>query len=485
MSAENKNIFESLRELKASNALPMHMPGHKRNAEAEYLKLLGAEYDITEIDGFDDLFDARGLIARSMERAAVLWSSRKSYYLINGSTCGILAAVRAAARPGGQVIMARNCHKSVYNALELCGLEALFVLPKADEEYGIHASVSPEEFDKELDDNPDASLVILTSPTYEGVISDIASICKIAHKRGVPVLVDEAHGAHLGFSEYFPGGAVSSGADIVIQSLHKTLPSLTQTALAHLNGDIVDRLEFERQLSVFETSSPSYLLMASIDGCVDLIENEGERLFKDWENSLGSFDEITAELKHLRILRHGAQSAKRHLNIYGFDRGKILISTLNTQITGIELMKILRRDYEIELEMAHKNYALAMTGLGEKEESLIRFARALLEIDCKLKPSKGNRPDELPGLPQRLCSVTDAMNSEKVCVPIDQAEGGICAEYVFAYPPGVPLVIPGEEISADFISAILELKKSGISLKSTYKTAPERIYTLKKPLLWP
>jgi len=477
MPKENRRIVDALSELSGSDMLPMHMPGHKRNARlADYLRLLGAEYDITEIEGFDDLYDAEGLLKRSMERAAALWGVRKSYFLVNGSTGGILAGVRAAARRGGRAVVARNCHKSVYNALEICGIEPIFVTPGIDEEYGIHSSVSPADIEKALESEPGASLVILTSPTYEGVTSNVAAICKIAHARGVPVLVDEAHGAHLGFSEYFPGGAVRAGADIVIQSLHKTLPSLTQTGIAHLGGEIIAPEEFERELTVFQTSSPSYLLMASIDGCVRLLEKEGEQLFRGWERALTRFDELASGLKRLKILMHGR--AERRECFHGYDRSKILVSTLETNITGMELKNTLRRKYSIELEMAHKDYALAMTGAGDTEESLMRLASALLEIDSRLTPAKGERAKAAAKLPRRICPAFIAVKSDRVSVPLEKAEGRVSAEYLFVYPPGVPLIIPGEEISAGLIAEIRELESCGLGIKSSYRSAPERIFVL-------
>ena len=480
MPADDRRIIDALKELSVSNMLPMHMPGHKRNAGlADYLRLLGAEYDITEIEGFDDLSDARGILSRSMERAAALWGSKRTYYLVNGSTGGILAGVRALSRRGGSAIVVRNCHKSVFNALELCGIDPVFVRPEMDDEYGIHSSVRPGEIEKALDCNPDSSLVVLTSPTYEGVISDIAAICKSAHDRGVPVLVDEAHGAHLGFSDFFSGGAVKAGADIVIQSLHKTLPSLTQTAVAHLNGEIADQREFERELALFQTSSPSYLLTASIDACVRLLADEKERLFVNWERALTRFDEFVAGLKNLKILMHGSRSMEKRADFHRFDRSKILISTLGTDISGLELKKTLRREYGIELEMAHRNYALAMTAPGDTEEALLRLGRALLEIDANLSPAKVERAGTAPAARHKVYTLAEAANSEKVCIPLEDAEGRISAEYLFVYPPGVPLIIPGEEISAELISEIKEMSGSGLGLKSSYKTAPERIFVLK------
>ncbi|HPP85843.1 MAG TPA: aminotransferase class V-fold PLP-dependent enzyme, partial [Bacillota bacterium] len=206
-----------------SGIYPFHMPGHKRNAF-----LLDFPFDcgldITEIDGFDNLHDANGILAQGMKRAALLYGSERTFYLINGSTCGILAAVTACVRKGDKVLMARNCHKSVYNAVMLNELCPVYLVPPVGAE-GISGSIPPAEVEKALAENPDVRLVIVTSPTYEGVVSDIKAIAEIAHQRSVPLLVDEAHGAHFGFYEGFPESSVRLGADMVVHSLHKTLPA--------------------------------------------------------------------------------------------------------------------------------------------------------------------------------------------------------------------------------------------------------------------
>ena len=219
----------------------MHMPGHKRNVEGiEFLEELGAKYDITEIDGFDDLHNPHGILKDAMQKAASLWQSDNSFFLVNGSTCGILAAVAACSKVcgNGKLIMARNCHKSVYNAAELNALTPIYIVPPAVEGFGFCGSISPKAIEIAVADNP-GTPVILTSPTYEGILSNISEIAVICHMYGSPLVVDEAHGAHLNLSPYFLGGAISAGADIVIQSLHKTLTGLTQTGLLHLGGGLI------------------------------------------------------------------------------------------------------------------------------------------------------------------------------------------------------------------------------------------------------
>ena len=263
------NLEERLENYFNEDYLPMHMPGHKRN-----IKLLGEKLpyriDITEIDGFDDLHHPEGIIKEIEEKAKKIYKSNKSFILVNGSTCGILAGIRSVVNYGDKVLVARNSHKSVYNAIEINCLNPIYVLPKIDK-YGINKNIKADDIENILEKNKDIKLVIITSPTYEGVLSDVKSIVNIAHKYKVPVLVDEAHGAHLSFMENSNFEALNCGADIVIQSLHKTLPALTGTAILHIKGDLVKEEDVRRELSIFETSSPSYILMSSIDECLSLI----------------------------------------------------------------------------------------------------------------------------------------------------------------------------------------------------------------------
>ena len=436
--------------------LPMHMPGHKRNtALADYLRTLRADLDITEIDGFDDLHAPEGLLLDGMRRAARLWGADESRFLVNGTTCGLLAAVYALAADGGRAIVARNCHKSVYHALELTGVEPVFVRPEVDGQTGICGGISPEAVRHALEEAPDARFVLVTSPTYEGVTSDIAAICREAHARSVPVIVDEAHGAHLGLSEEaFPPDAMQMGADLSVKSLHKTLPSLTQTAILLIRRGRVDVAALDHALDIFETSSPSYLLMASIDGCVSLMERRGAALLMEWRRALDEFYEGTAALTKLRVGRQDEPS-------------KLVIDTSRAGISGFELARRLRAE-NVELEMASLRYAVAMTGAGDTRETLRAFLNALMRVDRALSAPAPC----LPSLPVLPCAARVLSPKAALCAPSErvsarEAEGRVSAGYAWAYPPGVPMLVPGERVPEGFAACWEAWKAAGAKLVAT------------------
>ena len=372
------NLQEKLEKYYKEDYLPMHMPGHKRNVELLGEKL-PYKIDITEIDGFDDLHHAEGLIKNIENKAKKIFESKRSFLLVNGSTCGILAGIRSVVNFGDKVLVARNSHKSAYNAIELNGLNPIYILPKIGED-GIDRNIDIVEVEEKLKENKDIKLVIITSPTYEGVISRIKDISNIAHKYDVPVLVDEAHGAHLKFMERIKDKeAINCSADIVVQSLHKTLPALTGTALLHIRGNLVKEENVARELSIFETSSPSYILMSSIEECLEIIEKRGKELFEEYQNNLKYFYNKSKNLKNLKILGNEIENKDY------YDFGKIVIKTNETNITGKELADILRNDYKIELEMSSINYALAMTSICDGKENFKRLLYALIDIDNKLE----------------------------------------------------------------------------------------------------
>lgn len=436
--------------------LPMHMPGHKRNVHlADYLKALRADLDITEIDGFDDLHAPSGTLLRGMRRAARLWGADESRFLVNGATCGLLAAVYALAANGGRAVVARNCHKSVYHALELTGVEPVFVMPDVDAQTGACGRIAPEDVRRALEEAPDARFVLVTSPTYEGVMSDIAAICRAAHEWGVPVIVDEAHGAHLGIlDEAFPADAMRMGADLSVKSVHKTLPSLTQTAILLVRRGIVDMAALDHALDIFETSSPSYLLMASIDGCVSLMESRGAEILRGWRQALEEFHEGAASLAHLRVCRQDEPS-------------KLVIDTSRAGISGFELMRRLREE-NVELEMASLRYAVAMTGAGDTRETLCEFLNALRAADQGLSASEVSAP--LPTLPRpaRVLSPKAALRAPSESVSARQAVGRVSASYAWAYPPGIPMLVPGERVPEGFAELWGEWEKAGARLVTTH-----------------
>ena len=297
------------------------MPGHKRNEIAPYLMALGAALDITEIEGFDNLHQPQGVLAHSMELAAQVLAQH-TLYSVNGSTAGILAGIGALAAPGDTVLVARNCHMSVIHALRLHRLNPVFLHPPLAGGLPIFGSLPVSVVVDALAQHPKARLVVLTSPAYEGVLSDVQGICAAAHSAGAAVLVDEAHGAHLGLGAGFPSGAVAAGADVVVQSLHKTLPSLTQTGVIHAKEQHIAQA-VARGMRMFETSSPSYLLLASIDSCMRLLAKQGPELMARWRMALDAFAQAVSDLRVLRVVGMG----ERPGHVWGLDPSKLLIHT--------------------------------------------------------------------------------------------------------------------------------------------------------------
>jgi len=452
---EKKTLVQKLKEYNKT-MLPMHMPGHKRNLALSgtdgYLTALGADCDITEIAGFDNLAEPEEILFDLKKRAAKLWKSEEAYPLVNGSTCGILAAIYATVPCGGNVIVARNCHKSVYNGLQIVNARVTYLLPEQEPVTGGYGRITKEAVEVAFQNVPDAKLVIITSPTYEGILSDIEGICENAHKRGVPVLVDSAHGAHLGFGG-FPKGAVECGADLVVHSLHKTLPCLTQTAMLHRNGELVSGQVIQTAINMFQTSSPSYLLLASIEGCLGLLEEREAELFGAWEEALSEFYIGAKRLQRIKVVG----------TLPDRDPGKIVLSTSGTDLTGSTLMEKLRTEHCIELEMAAEQHGLAMTGPGDTKSSLARLLKALLDIDGQCKVQSGREP-VYPAVPNTHVTIGEAVRAASEELPIEDAVGRIAAEHLWAYPPGIPVVVAGEEITEETIEYLTERQAHGVEL---------------------
>lgn len=461
-----EELYRKLINYSKQGYCPMHMPGHKRN-----VNLLGNKLpyniDITEIEGFDDLHHSDGVIKNIQEKAKEIFGSKRSYILVNGSTCGILAGIRACVKPGDKIAVARNCHKSVYHAIELNQLNPIYIMPKIDE-FGIDKNIEPKQVEEILKQNKDVKLLVVTSPTYEGIISNLPKIVEIAHSYNVPILVDEAHGAHLQLmKEISKYEAVKSGADIVIQSLHKTLPALTQCGVLHIAGNLVKEHEVERQLSIFETSSPSYILMTSIEECLAQVEKHGEKWANKYEENLQKFYAETKKMQHLKILGNEIKEK--------YDNGKIVIITANTNITGKELSNILREKYKIELEMANTNYAIAMTSICDEKENFERLQKALQEIDENLENVKTDEEkiNYKNSLPEQKMTIVEAINEDKgEFVNYKKAEGIMSKEYIGIYPPGIPLVVPGEVISKEIIKKLETIEKSGLEIRTTENKFP-------------
>ena len=457
-----EQLWERLCAWGQNGALPFHMPGHKRNAAlAPYLEALSARLDVTEIPGFDDLHAPEEILKVAMERCARLYGSEDAFFLVNGSTGGILAGIRAATRRGDRVLVARSCHKAVYHALELCDLRPVYLRQEVISDFGCPASLEASQVEAALRENPDIRLVILTSPSYEGVLSDVSAIADVAHGHGIPVFVDQAHGAHLGLGGGFPTGAVAAGADLVVQSFHKTLPSLTQTAVLHRLGNLVSREDVARQLGIFQTSSPSYLLLASLEGCVSLLEQRGAKLLEAWHGRLERFEERMRALKNLQLLSGKEQG------VFAFDSSKLVIGTRQCDLSGLALSERLREEFGIQLEMAAQPYALAMTGMGDTDEDMERLAEALYAVDASCEPVEHAEPFLAMPLPEVTLSMEEALGFPWKLCSEEEALGKVSAASLWAYPPGIPLLVPGEIFSEDLLVRLSQMREAGVNLIST------------------
>lgn len=464
-------LYDKLKKYSKSGVYPFHMPGHKRNTALSD-GTMPYEIDLTEIDGFDNLHNAEGCILEVQNLAERLYNVKKAFLLVNGATGGILSAVRAMTNRGDKVLVARNSHKSVYNALELCGLTPKYIVPKVDKEFGINCSITPSQAEKAIMENSDAKLLIITSPTYEGVVSDIKEICRIAHLHNVMVLVDEAHGAHFPFSKSFPSEAVASGADAAVASLHKTLPSLTQTALLLTsNESLINSLA--ENLAIFETSSPSYIFMSAIEKCLEFCENASA--FDEYIKRLNYFNEKCKSLKKIKVLCYGNDEVKNH-RFFDFDISKITVSVRGLDINGTQLAEILRNDFKIEPEMVCSDYVLLISTVCDTDEGFARLINALQIMDSKCSVKELNACRYSITMPEIAVKPCECSGKDGEFCLLEHSIDKISLEYVWAYPPGIPIIAKGEIITQDIANIIIAQIASGINVCSTKGKIPKEIY---------
>lgn len=513
-------LLERLTEYAGSDAYPFHMPGHKRREIPDGIPGGFPDpygIDITEIDGFDNLHHAEGILKDAMDEAAAIYRADRSWYLVNGSTCGILSAVFATTENGGKILTARNCHKAVYHAICLNRLEAEYLYPEEITEFGINGGIRAEDVRKALEKDAmrcagnsgnvrgkitKIQAVLITSPTYEGVVSDIRAIADAAHEYGIPLIVDEAHGAHLEYADQchsFPKSALEYGADIVIQSLHKTLPCFTQTAILHVKGKLVDQDRISRYLSMFQTSSPSYLFMAGMERCIRYMDGDGRNEMVRYEKRLEHFMERMEGLQVLEVLDR--EICGKYRTVAGWDPSKIVVSTMRAEdFHGEELAETLRRKYHLEMEMTAPEYVIAMTSLMDTEEGFERLGTALLEIDGALRhcveseqqkekgESKGKKRCETPEAteskvshPVRRTLICEAMDADTERTALQDTVGKVSAEFVYLYPPGIPIITPGEVFTDVIVEKIVAYKAAGLLVQGPADPDADVILTCQTP----
>lgn len=490
-------ILSGLTAYNTEGCYPWHMPGHKRRLNTIFPDIVENPFsiDVTEVGDLDEFHDPHGIISEAMNRAAEVYGSHKSYYLVNGSTCGIMAALSAVCRPGDKLIVARNCHKSVYNAIRLLQLRPIYIMPEWNEKLGMFGGVSPEQVRKMVKQYTDAKCVILVSPTYEGVVSDVEKIAKIVHKAGVPLIVDEAHGAHFEFMsnvnetisttnyKNIPNPAIRLGADIVIESLHKTLPAMTQCAILHEKSNIVDTERLEEYLSIYQSTSPSYVFLATTEACIEKMNYERDGLFIIYKELLSEYRKRFAQLSHIHLVE---ESDFKKQSACGYDDGKLVFSVKDCGyerdgeiivMTGTRLGAILQEEYGQMMEMAAGNYVIAMTSVADSKEAFESLYLAMESIDAQLTDVEQSADTILYKiLPEHKMNIAEAREHKRVDIPFEDAIGKISGSYIYVYPPGIPIVTPGEVLSLDVMQEIKAAMDSDLNIKGITMDEKGRSY---------
>ncbi len=432
--------MELTSKLRNLDTYPFHMPGHKRNKK---FNIEGSEIDITEIKGFDDLHNPTEIIKKSEEEIAELFGYKKSIISVNGATCCVLASISAVCGKGDEIIIARNCHKSVYNACYINELNVHYIQPEYDEEFGTYTYITQKSLDNVINKFPNSKAVVITTPTYEGIISKV--------KSPLPLIIDSAHGAHFGFADWLPE---RQNGDIVIQSLHKTLPSLTQTAVIHINNrKFVSAVK--KYMDIFESSSPSYILLNSIDICIDYLKNS-KNDFNIYKSRLDKFYREIKKLKNIRIFNND-------------DITRIVLCAKG--YTGIELSKHLRKN-GIEPECATLNYVILISTIGDTDEGFDKLLTALKKIENRKDTDRFICKIEIP---EKSCISSDVKNA--VITPLTECENKICACDIFAYPPGIPIIISGEIISRETLDYINQCINNEVNIITTDNLLPDSLLT--------
>ncbi len=443
----NTPLFNKLIEY-SQTKLVFHMPGHKFGSIADLNKINMASIDNTEALGMDNLYEAEGIIRQSMELMADFYGAKDTIFLTNGSTSGILASILATCKQGDELIVARNAHHSVWSALVLAGVSPIYINPNYICEKDMLGSISKESIEKAFKEYPEAKGVLIVSPTYEGVVSDIKAIADITHKYGGILIVDEAHGAHFVLESGFPISSVKLGADIVINSMHKTLPALTQSALLHICSEKIKYENIISALRMIQTSSPSYVMMGIMDYIRGYIQEHKADIEGKYINELIQFREhLNKNFEVLELVEFESDK---------YDISKIIISTMQSNISGYELELRLNKNFNIAVEAALDNYIILMTTMADQKATLDQLKKALLSIDSKLtKQVKRNSINSF--IKQKITlgnNPREIFYSEHEWVHIDECLKRVSAKNIMLYPPGIPIVAIGEMITVDDIMFI-------------------------------
>ena len=439
---------------------PFHTPGHKRGQgiSKRHSTTFGHEVfraDLPELPDLDNLFAPEGVIQEAQMLAAEAFGAEQTYFLANGSTCGIEAAILAVCGPGEKIIVPRNAHSSVISGLVLSGAEPVYVSPAYDLDWDMAAAVDPAAIATTLSQHPDAKAVLVVSPTYYGITSDIQAIAHLTHKRNIPLIVDEAHGPHFAFHPDLPTPALAAGADIAIQSAHKVLSAFTQAALLHTQGNRFSSTQIKRALQLTQSTSPSYLLLGSLDAARHQMATNGKALMKQTLQLADRAAHTINQIDGLRVLQ-------------GCDRTRLTIDVSGIGLTGFQADEILHEHFNVTVELPGLRHLMFIITLGNTNRDIDTLIDACQRLKQHAQPhSKANiysqiaQPQPADDNVLERISPRHAFFSAHTALPIEQAKGYLCAETICPYPPGIPTLLPGEPITKEAIAYLQAIMTAG------------------------
>jgi len=464
-------LFDALMEYVNNKTIPFHVPGHKKgqgmwNEFKDFVGINVLSMDVTVFKQVDSLHKPTGAIKAAQELAADAYNTDYTFFCIHGTSGAIQAMIMSVVGPGDKIIIPRNVHKSVTTGIILSGAAPVYMQPEIDNAVGVALNVTPETVEKTLESNPDAKAVLIVNPTYYGVSTDIEKIVKIVHSYGIPLIVDEAHGPHLHFNSKLPISAVDAGADICSQSTHKIIGSMTQSSLLHVRKGYVDVNRVKTVMSLLQTTSPSYILLASLDVARKQMVMEGEKLLDKTIELANYARESINKIEGYYCFGEEVLSKK---GAYAFDPTKITITCKDLGLSGYELERILAEKYHIQPEMSDLYNVLCVFSLGDTKESVDKLINALKEISdvqcCSIR--RKIEILDIPNIPEQMLTPRDAFNSLTVSIPLADSMGQISAEFLMAYPPGIPILCPGEMITKEIIDYVKALKKANLYVQGT------------------
>ena len=468
-------IYDALTHYKKARVVSFDVPGHKQGKGNPMLReFLGDQclsVDVNSMKPLDNLCHPVSVIKEAEELAADAFSAKHAFFMINGTTSAVQAMVMSVCKKGEKIIMPRNVHRSAINALVVSGAIPVYINPGVNKQLGIPLGMSVEEVKKAIKENPDAKAVLVNNPTYYGICSNLREITKIAHEHGMYVLVDEAHGTHFYFGENMPISAVEAGADMAAVSMHKTGGSLTQSSFLLLNCYL--NIGYVRQIiNLTQTTSGSYLLLSSLDlARRDLVLN-GKEIFRKVTDFS---DYAREEINKIGGYYAFADELIDGDTVFDFDKTKLSIFTRGIGLAGIEVYDLLRDEYGIQIEFGDIANILAIISVGDRKVSIERLISALSEIKRLYSKHKAGMFDHEYINPEVVLTPQEAFYSQKKSIPMNESNGKICAEFVMCYPPGIPILAPGEKITKEILNYINYAKEKGCFLTGTEDIKIENI----------